>query len=427
MDDGSWLFYLTLAFLLFCTAYLAIAETAFSSVSRIRLKTLSDRGDRQARSAMLVVDNFDKAITTLLICVNIVQITTASLVTVFATRKWGMGAVALSTVIATITVFFAGDMLPKTLGKKYSERVALSTAASLCFFMKIFSPVSVALTALGNAAARLFGSGGEVTVTEDELHDIIESMTDGGELDAQQGELVQSALMFAEVPVESVLTARVDLSAIDVEDSPQEILDYIKSQRHSRLPVYRDSIDNVIGVLQIRKYIKAYLKKGGQISLEELLDEAFFVHQSAKIDELLPEMSRKKINMAIVVDNYGGTLGLVTVEDILEELVGEIWDEDDECEETFVRLPDGGFEIDPELSVEETLDLMDYTDPEDRDWAHKLMGEWAYEHFELLPRQGDSFLYHNLMVTVSGMKQNRITKLMAAILSPEACREEDES
>ena len=177
-------------------------------------------------------------------------------------------------------------------------------------------------------------------------------MKDEGELDAQKGKLVHSALVFGDVTVESILTSRVDVASIDVEDSQEEILSYIKEQKHSRLPVYRDSIDTVIGILQIRKYIKAYIKYGRDLNIESLLDTPYFVHQSAKIDELLPEMSRKKINIAIVTDNYGGTVGIVTIEDILEELVGEIWDEDDVEIENFTVNPDGSFEINAQMDME---------------------------------------------------------------------------
>ena len=196
------------------------------------------------------------------------------------------------------------------------------------------------------------------------MYDIIESMKDEGELDSEKGELVHSALVFGDVTVESVLTARVDIAAIDVEAGHEEILEFIKRQKHSRLPVYRGSIDNIIGILQIRRYIKAYLKQGKDVDLLSLLDDAYFVPQSAKIDEILSEMSRKKLNMVVVTDNYGGTLGIVTVEDILEELVGEIWDEDDEVVESFIRLEDGRFEIDAGMSVEDAFELMGFEDPQ---------------------------------------------------------------
>ena len=299
--------------LLLGAAYFAIMETAFSSASRIRLKAAADHGNRRAGQALYVLDHFDQAITTLLIGTNILHLTIATIVTVAVQRMWGMWAVTAATLVTTVVVFFAGEMLPKSIAKKYAERLAMATARSLRFFMVLFHPLSVMLTAIGNAAARCIRGEPAVTVTEDELADIIENMTDDGELTAERGELMSSALSFAEVPVESVITARVDVAAVDVDDPPEEILAYVREQRHSRLPVYADSIDNVIGILQIRKYIKACIKAGGKaVDIRPLLDEPVFVHQSTLIAEVLPELSRRKANLAIVTDNYGGTLGIVT-------------------------------------------------------------------------------------------------------------------
>ncbi len=419
MDEGNPLPWILIAFLLAMAAYFAIAETAFSSVSKLRIKAGVDRGDKRAVKAMKVLDHFDSAITTLLIGTNIVHLAAASYVTVLVTHRWGISVVAWSTVITTIVVFFVGEMLPKCIGKKYSERFALATAGSLCFFMTIFSPVARVLTAFGNFFARLTKGDPEVTVTEDELYDIIENLKDEGELGEDRSELVHSALMFGDVTVESILTARVDLDAVDVNAPTDEVLETVRHVKHSRLPVYRGSIDNIIGILQIRKYIKAYLREGPSVRIEPLMDEAFFVHQSTNIDELLPEMSRKKLNIAVVTDNYGGTLGIVTIEDMLEELVGEIWDEDDDIVETVTKNPDGSIEMSAELDIEEAFELLGYDDPEDNDWEHKLLGEWAYEQFELLPTEGDSFRYHELEITITGMHMHRITKLTFRILPAE--------
>ena len=195
----------------------------------------------------------------------------------------------------------------------------------------------------------------------------------------------------------------------------------MREQRHSRLPVYADSIDNVIGILQIRKYIKACIANGGRaVDVRPLLDEPMFVHQSTLIAEVLPELSRRKANLAIVTDNYGGTLGIVTVEDIVEELVGEIWDEDDVVEESFVPLGGGRYEVDAEMTVGEVFDRLDYTDPEDdEELQYKLLGEWTYEQFSYIPREREGFRYHRLDVRIADMKQKRIVKLIVRLLPEE--------
>ena len=399
-----------LALLLFAD-YFAVCETSFAAVSRIRLKTAMERGDRRANKAMYVCEHFDKAITTILIGTNIVHLSCASYVTVLVTRRWGLSAVTLSTFVTTIVVFFVGEMLPKSIAKKYSLRLALGTASSLVFFMHLLTPISFVLTKIGEFASRLTKGDSEVSVTEDELYDIIENMTDEGDLDSEQGDLVHSALAFGDLTAESILTARVDMETIDVDDPLEEILSQVKASRHSRIPVYQDSVDNIIGVLQIRRFMREYLQKREKTDLRSLLDEPYFVHQSAKIDELLSVMSSKKINMTIVTDSYGGTVGIVTVEDILEELVGEIWDEDDEVVEPCVDHGDGSYSFDAGVDIEDAFEFMDYEDPDETDFDHKLLGEWAYEQFDAIPQEGDSFTYNGLRVTVEKVQQRRIMKL----------------
>lgn len=420
MDDGSRLPWIIAALLLVCAAFFAVTETSMASASRSRIKASAERGDFRAKKALYVLDNFDLAISTLLICTNIVHIAAASIVTLAVTKKWGVSAVSISTIITTIVVFFAGEMLPKSVAKKYSDTLALSCAPVLCFFMKLFAPLSKLLTWIGQAAAKLTPGDSQISVTEDELYDIIEDMTEEGSLDEDQGDLISSALQFGDVTVESVLTPRVDIVAININSSHAELLSLIKSTNHSRLPVYEGSIDNIIGVLQIRKYIKAYLRLGENLDIKPMLDEVLFVHQSTNIDELLPILSKRKLNIAVVTDNYGGTLGIVTVEDILEELVGEIWDEDDVIEEPMVEISDGVYEVGADETVSDVFDQLGYEDPEnDEELVNTLMGEWAYEKFDTIPKPGDSFRYHQVLVTVKDMNHNRIMKLTVALLPAE--------
>ncbi len=417
MDDGSRLPWIFAIILVFCAAFFAVAETSFASASRSKIKIAAERGDSSAKNALAILDNFDLAISTLLICTNIVHIATASIVTVAVTKRWGLNAVSLSTILTTLVVFYFGEMLPKSIAKKYSEKLAKMCAAPISFFMKLFKIFSVLLTKIGQAASKITEGDPEISVTEDELYDIIEDMTEEGSLDEDQGDLISSALQFGDLTVESVLTPRVDVAAVDIKNSPTEILSYVKSQNHSRLPVYEGSIDNIIGILQIRRYIKAYLKAGGELDISPLLDEAFFVHQSTNIDELLPVMSKARINMAVVTDNFGGTLGIVTVEDILEELVGEIWDEDDIVEETIVDIDGGGCQAGADETVSDIFEHMDFEDPEeDEELVNTLMGEWAYEQFTEIPKVGDSFTYHELKITVAAMEHNRILKLKVSRL-----------
>ena len=414
MDDASRLSLIVVILLILCAAYFAVAETSFASVSKVRIKIRAERGEAKAIRALKVLDNFDLAITSILICTNIVHLSAASIATLAVTRMFPgvSGAVTISTFVMTLVVFFAGEMLPKSIAKKYSERLSLAVAGSLWFFMTVLKPLATLLTAIGNFAAKLAKADPQISVTEDEIYDIIEDMTEEGSLDEERGELISSALQFAETTVESILTSRVDIVALDIDDPVDEMLSTIRSETHSRLPVYEGSIDNIIGILSIRKFIKTYLREGEKMDVRALLDEPYFIHGSTNIDGLLPVMSKKRLNMAIVTDNYGGTLGIVTVEDILEELVGEIWDEDDDIEEPYIALDDGSWDCDAEMNVGDVFELLEFDDPEEDDeFTNKLLGEWAYEQFAAIPTVGASFDYHGLHVTVGQMQHNRILRL----------------
>lgn len=417
MDDGSRLSLIVVILLIFIAAYFAVAETSFASVSRVKVRVRAERGEAKAITALKVLDNFDLAITSILIGTNIVHISAASIATLAVKRMFPTvpGAVTVSTFVMTLAVFFAGEMLPKSIAKRYCERFSLAVGGSLWAVMTVLRPLATLLTRFGNSAAKLFGAPEQVSVTEDEIYDIIEDMTEEGSLDSERGELISSALQFAETNVESILTSRVDVVALDIAEPPEEMLRIIREQTHSRLPVYEGSIDNIIGILSIRKFIKTYLRDKDKTDARELLDEPYFIHGSTSIDGLLPVMSKKRLNMAVVTDNYGGTLGIVTVEDILEELVGEIWDEDDVVEEPYVAVGENAWDCTAEMTVSDVFELLELDSEDDDEFTNKLLGEWAYEQFDRIPSVGDGFVYSNVAVTVSEMRNNRILRLRVCL------------
>ena len=427
MDDGSRSTWLIVFLLLLAAMLFAVMETAFASVSRVRLKTGAEKGDKRAVRALYVTEHFDRAITTLLICTNIVHLATASIVTVYVTKRWGVSAVSISTLVTTLVVFFFGEMLPKSIARKYSEPLSLATAGALCVLMIILRPAAALLTWIGNAVAKMTKGDDETSVTENDIYDIIEDMAEEGKINEEQGELISSALQFGDVTVESILTSRVDVAAIDINMPQEEILAFIKEQNHSRLPVYEGTIDNIIGILHIRRYIRHYIRRGEALDIRPLLYEPCFIHQSTKIDDLLEMMSRQKINIAVVTDNYGGTLGIVTDEDILEELVGEIWDETDVVHEPIVKVSDDTYIAEATQTLNAVFDFIDFDDPEDeeKDGANLQIGEWVYEQFNSIPKDGDSFDYHNLHVSVEEIQHHRILKVRIQVL-PKAEEDEEE-
>ena len=413
MDEGGPGPWIISALLILFAAYAAVAETSLASVSRIRMKTLSERGSKSAGQVLDALDHFDRTISTLLICTNIAHLGAASLITLAVTRIWGLSAVTLSTFGTTLVVFFVGEMLPKSIAKKYADSLSLWCIRPLTALIWFFRPASALLSKIGNLAVKQSPADPAVTATEEELHDIIDDMTEEGTLDEEHGELISSALRFNDLTVESVLTPRVDMDAIDIADSPSEILSQIREQTHSRLPVYEEDADHIIGILRIRRYLRAYLDQGENVNIRKLLDEPYYVTESAKINELLARMSRDKQSLAIVSDHYGGTVGIVTTEDILETLVGDIYDEEDEVEESFVDLKNGCYLVDAEENVYDVFEEIGFEDPEeDEELRDKRLGEWVYEHFQSVPRVQEHFDYHGLKVYVARMDHNRILKVM---------------
>lgn len=333
MDSDSRSYWLTAFVLLFFAAFFALTETAVSSVSQTKVRSKAEHGDRRAEKALYVLSNFEAAVSTLLICTNVVHISIASLVTVCVTRMWGLSAVTAGTLLTTVTVFFFGEMLPKSVAKKKSLEITLITAGTLCVLMRLLKPLSLLLSKIGSFVSKLMKQEQEISVTEEEIQDIIEDMSEDGAIDEVQADLLSSALRFTKRKAADIMTPMAAVAAVDIHDTPENVLDYINRQNHSRVPVYDGDRENILGMLQIRKVFKAWMKKGRAPQFITLLDKVCFTVPETEIDELLDEMSADKCTLAVVREKRSGgrALGIVTVEDILEELVGEIYDEEDKA------------------------------------------------------------------------------------------------
>lgn len=330
MDADSRLSVLAILILLALAAIFAVSETAFASASQAKLKVSADRGDDRAERASYIMDNIESAITTLLICTNIVHLTIATVVTVLVTRWWGLSLVSVSTIITTLVVFFVGEMLPKSIAKKNPEKYALKTAGFLQTMMKVFGPLANLLTWIGMKTASFITKEVEISVTEDELKDMFEDLAGEGVLDEDQEDMMSSLIDFTDTRTGRILTPRKDVVGIDINLSDQEVFDLVSDLTHSRVVVYDGDIENVKGILRIREYLKQYLRTGVIPSVKELMVDPYWVSSTTMLDELLEEMSQARQNIALVRGVNGKFLGLVSIEDILEELVGDIYDESDE-------------------------------------------------------------------------------------------------
>ena len=305
-------------------AYFAGSETSLSTVNRIRVMTRADDGDKRAGKVLYILDHFDDALSAILVGNNIMHIGSASLATVTAAKLWGSGAVGVTTVVTTLLVFFFAEMVPKAFARACSERFAFFCAPSLCVLMRVLAPVG----RFFGAIHRLFTKkeAEPPTVTEEELHDIIENIGTEDAVESDTAELVQSALEFTETPANEIFTPWEKVLTVSPAMEPKEIETVIRASAHSRLPVVGED-GEVIGMLQIRKYLKAYILRDGHVSLKKVMDKPYFIRKGLNIDDLLEQMSRSKTHAAVVLGPDGRPAGLLTVEDILEELVGEIYDE----------------------------------------------------------------------------------------------------
>lgn len=415
MDEVQWWLYTLLLFFVALGGFFAAAEISLASVNQARIKIRADKGDKRASKTLYLLHHFDGALSTILIGNNIAHVFTASFAALLVSKLWGSGALIYSTIVITIIVFFISEMLPKTLAKAYSESVSLLVSPLLYILTIIFKPISFVLTALGNFISRLFDDENKKTVTEEEFYNIIETIKNEDAMEDQKGRWVHTALNFGDKTVENILTVRTDIVAVDATDNPEEIFETIKNTKHSRIPVYEHSIDNVIGMLQIRRYLRASYQLGKAADIMDFLDPPFFVFSSTNIDDLLPEMSREKVNVGLVTNTFGGVVGLITVEDILEELVGEIWDEDDIAVDYFHEIGRGCFEVDASVNVGEVFERLGLDEHDLDDIAHESMGTWVYESLGRIPSPGDKMQYLGMDIEISKMKNRRIMKLFVCL------------
>lgn len=412
MDSTGWLC-IALVILLALSAFFSASETAYSTVNKIRLHTLAQIGNKRARKAITIIHDYDKLISTILIGNNIVNIAASSIATVLAIRFLpAQFAATVSTVAMTVLVLLFGEVTPKSYAKANAEKISLAFSSPMHMLLLFFTPFSKALVYITRMVTRASGSASP-SVTEEELKYIIDTTVEEGVLHENESDLLHSAMEFNDIRVQEVLTPRVDVVAIDIDDDPICVRELVVSERYSRIPVYAGSMDKIIGVL----YTRAYLEKlvvGEHPDVRGLLSECLYTHRTMRISSLLADFKRLKINMAVVMDDYGGTMGVVTTEDILEELVGEIWDEDEEIVSDFVQLSDGRYEVAGEYTVREMLDDLDMED-DAIDTESNTVGGWAMEMLGHIPNVGEIFRCGRFTVTVRKVDEQRIYKLLIEV------------
>lgn len=421
MDD--WFSYILLVILIALSAFFSASETAYTTVNKIRLQNYVDAGSKKAKTALFIAENYDRTLTTILIGNNIVNIGASSIATLLFVKLFGPSGAAISTAVMTILILIFGEVLPKSFAKESSEKFALAFSRPLRILMTVFWPVVFLFIQLKKVAKHISPIKEEETptVTEQELKFIVESIEDEGVLEKQESELVQHALEFDEKTVQEVLTPRVDMTTLDIEDDLQTNIGLVLTERFSRIPVCRGTSDRIIGILHTKDLLEA-LVRGDAIDLASMVQPAFFVYKTKKLSSLLADFKRNKTHVAIVTDDYGGTVGMVTMEDLLEELVGDIWDEDEEIIQDFVQIDSQHFLISGDLTIRELFDHLDlpFSNLESN---HTSCGGWALEALGHIPQAGEAFQFKNMTLTIQEMDDQRVKKL-SVYLAPQPEEEE---
>ena len=387
------------------SGFFSCIETAFSCANTIRLKALADGGSKRAKNALWVTDRFDKALTAILIGNNVVNLGCSSLATILCLDLFKNYGAAIATGATTLLVLTFGEVIPKCLGRELSDSIVLGTAFTLKILTYALTPLILFFTGIKSFFMKLANiKKTSPSVTEDELKYIIESIEEEGILEEQESELVQSALEFDEKTALEILTPRVDVTVIDIDDEPEAIHDLIIRERYSRIPVYEDEIDNIIGILHTRDYLEKALD--GEVDIRSMLTPAHFIYKSAKLSDILNDFRLNRLHIAIVADEYGGMLGIVTMEDLLEEIVGDIWDEDEDIEHTYTKMKDGKYLVSGDMELDELFELLDV--PNDDDIESVSVGGFIIEQLGSIPTKGQKVLYGGLRFTVKRVRNRRI-------------------
>ena len=395
------------------SAFFSASEMAYSSCSSLRLENLKEGGSKRAGLALRIVERYDDALSVILIGNNLVNIAASSLASVLVILLTGRDDRAwLATAILTLLVIVFGETIPKITAKKNANRLALRDAYAIRVLMIVLWPVIWLVV----ASVRLLTGGlkgeetGSAEEAVEELQTIIETAEDEDVLDEEQSELVQAAIDFAEISAFEVMTARVDVQAIDIDDDWDTILSQIEEAPYSRLPVYEGSIDNIIGVLYLNRFLKA-MTEGGGADIRRLLMQPCYVYKTMKLPAVLSQLRRARQHLAIVADEYGGMLGVLTMEDVLEQIVGEIWDETDTVEQEVVRRPSGAYELDGDMVIDDFCELLGIAE-DALGTESDTVGGWTVERFGNFPGAGDSFRWEDLTVTVLEMDGRRVEKVL---------------
>lgn len=417
MDDPSqWILIFVLIALLILSGFFSASETAYTSINRIRLKSMEAAGDKRAKKAIKLLDSYDKLLTTILIGNNIVNITMASLATVFFSKLIQSESVATvtSTAVVTVLTLIFGEVTPKVLAKERPEGFAFFSRPILAFLMLIFTPVNFVFSAWKKLLTKIFKIKKSDAVTEDELLTMVETAHDEGGLDEHESELIRSAIEFEDMAAADIMVPRVNVIAVEENTPIEQIADLFSEHGYSRLPVYSGTVDSIVGILHEKDVFN--LLRAGSSDVKSALSNTVCVSENMKISAVLRMIQKARVHMAIVVDEFGGTAGIVTLEDILEELVGEIWDEHDEVEVLYQKVDDNTFLVSGSENLDDMFEEMGVEAKEEFDST--TVGGFVTERLGHIPKAGERMSYENLDFTVTKANLKRVIEVKVKVNEP---------
>lgn len=411
MDNSDIIKIILVIVMMIFSALFSSTETAYSSVNKLRLKNYEAQGNKNAAKALKLANKFDEVLTAVLIGNNIVNIATSSVSTLVFVKFFGSNGAAVSTIVITILVLTFCEVLPKSYAKKNAEKLALAFAAPLSVLVTIFKPFVVLL----NSLSSLVSKGDDApSVTEDELKYMIDEIEEQGVIEEQESELVKSALEFDEITVNEILIPRVKVVGIEVNSTIDEIRELFSSEMYSRIPVYEKSLDDIIGIITSKSFFK--MLGEGKNNIREIIQDALHIADTKLISEAMRDMQRSKVHLAVVIDQYGGTKGIITLEDIIEELVGEIYDEDDEIISNIIKLAPDKYEVAGDMSISDMLEKIGL-DEDLVQTDYTSVGGWVTDVMEHIPESGETAETGIFRLTAAEVSEQTVDKVIIEILA----------
>lgn len=416
MDGDSMGQILLIAACILMSSYFSASETAFFSMNKIRIKNMATAGDKRAELVLKLAEDYDKLLSSILIGNNIVNIASSSIATVLFVNWLGNSGISISTAVMTVVVLMFGEITPKSLAKNSPETFALFSAPILRVVNIVLSPLNFIFLLWQKLVYLIVKPPEDRGVTEEELLTMVEEAAEDGEIDSHESELIRNAIEFNDIEVMDIHTNRVDVVAVDVNSTYAELEEAFEENGYSRLPVYAESIDNIIGILNQKDFTKEDEK---DFNIRQVMNKPVFVVPSMKISQLLMHLQKEKSHMAVVIDEYGGTVGIVTLEDILEELVGEIWDEHDEVIENIEEIAENKYKVLCSCDLDDLFEKLDM----DEEIDITSVGGWVIDQFDRIPEIGESFEYKNLHVTVLERDERHVLAVTVEVME---IQDEDE-